>query len=124
MRFDIWYIALALMFLLVGEAVGEWMARIHDHSAALVHSHLNVVGWATFAIFGLVHRAYPAMAASNLALVQFLLMMVSTILFVAGLWLVWAVGEPLGAILGSYGVMAATLMFVVMFFRTVVFAKP
>lgn len=121
MRFDIWYIALALLMLLAGEAFGEWMARAHDHSAALVHSHLNVVGWASFALFGLIHKAYPELASSRLAFPQFLLATLGTISFVAGLWIIWAVGDPLGAIVGSYGLMAATLLFAIMFFKHVVF---
>jgi hypothetical protein len=122
MRFDTWYIALALLFLLGGEVFGEWMARNQDHSIALVHSHLNVVGWASFALFGLIHHAYPTLAASRLALPQFLLAVVSTIIFVGGLWIVWAAGDPYAAIAGAYGLMLATVLFIVMFFKRVVFA--
>ncbi len=123
MRLDIWYIALALLMLLVGEAFGEWMARAHDHSLALVHSHLNVVGWASFALFGLIHRSFPVLASSRLALPQFLLAAASTVFLIGGLWVIWAVGDPFGAIVGAYGLLAATAMFVVMFFQRVVFAE-
>ena len=52
MRFDIWFIAIALLMLLAGQVLGEWMAQSHDHSFALVHSHMTVAGWATLALFG------------------------------------------------------------------------
>jgi hypothetical protein len=123
MRFDIWYIALALVMLLVGESVGEWMARTHDHSVALVHTHLNVVGWASFALFGLIHRGYPALADSKLALPQFLLTTASSIFLIGGLWVIWAVGDASGAVIGAIGLVAATLLFAVMFFQRVVFAE-
>ena len=123
MRFDIWYIALALLMLLAGEAFGEWMARAHDHSIALVHSHLNVVGWASFALFGLIHRAFPVLASSRLALPQFLLTTASAVFLIGGLWVIWAAGDPFGALVGAYGLMAGSALFVVMFFRHVVFAK-
>jgi hypothetical protein len=123
MRLDIWYIALALLFMLAGEAFGEWMARMHDHSLALVHSHINVIGWASFALFGLIHRAYPELARSRLALPQFLLATASAVFLIGGLWVVWAVGDTFGAIAGAYGLILATALFVVMFFQGVVFAQ-
>jgi len=122
MRFDIWYIAIALLMLFAGEIFGEWMASNRDHSLALVHAHLNVVGWASFALFGLIHHAFPVLASSRLAMAQFLIATFSTVFFIAGLWVVWAVGNPLGAILGSYALMLATALFTVMFFKRVVFA--
>ncbi len=122
MRYDIWFIAIALVLLLTGEALGEWMAASRDHSFALVHAHLNMIGWASLALFGLIHHAFPALAGSRLALPQFLIAVLSTLFFVAGLWVVWLVGDPLGALLGSYALMFATALFTVMFFKRVVFA--
>lgn len=122
MRFDIWYIALALLMLVIGEGFGQWMAG-NDHSLALVHAHLNVIAWVSFALFGLIHRAYPALAGSPFAFVQFLLTVFSSVFFVAGLWVVMIAGDGLGALLGSYALMASSLLFVVMFFTKVVFAS-
>jgi hypothetical protein len=122
MRLDVWYIAIALLLMFVGEAFGEWMARAHDHSLALVHTHLTVVGWASFALFGLIHRAYPVLGSSSLALPQFLLMTASAVFLIGGLWIIWAVGDPSAAIIGAFGVLIATATFIVMFFQRVVFA--
>ena len=121
MRLDTWYIAIALLTLLVGESFGEWMARSHDHSIALVHTHLSVVGWVSFALFGLIHRAYPSLAASKLALPQFLLATASAIFLIGGLRVVWATGDTFGAIVGAYGLILATALFVWMFFQEIVF---
>jgi hypothetical protein len=123
MRLDIWFIALALCFMLGGEALGEWMARSHDHSFALVHSHITMIGWASFALFGLIHRNYPALAQSSLALPQFVLSSASALFFIGGMWAIWAIGDPFGAIIGAYGLMIATGLFIVMFFQRVVFAR-
>lgn len=123
MRLDIWYIALALLFLLAGEGFGEWMARSHDHSVALVHSHINMVGWTSFALFGLIHRAFPELSRSGLALPQFLLAVASAVFLIGGMWVIWAAGDVFGAIAGAYGLMGATALFIIMFFQRVVFAK-
>ena len=122
MRFDIWYIGLALLMLVVGEGFGEYMAG-QDHSLALVHAHLNVVAWISFALFGLIHRAYPVLATSRLALVQFLLTVFGSVFFVASLWIVMIAGDALGALLGSYAQILSSTLFVVMFFTKVVFAR-
>ena len=123
MRLDVWFIGVALLFMFAGEFVGEWMARSHDHSFALVHSHINVIGWATFALFGLIHRNYPALGQSALALPQFVLATASALFFIGGMWVIWLIGEPFGAIAGAYGLMIATALFITMFFQQVVFAK-
>jgi hypothetical protein len=122
MRFDIWYIALALIMLLVAVGFGEYMAA-RDHSLALVHAHLAVVGWVSFALFGLVHRAYPELSTSRLALPQFLLTVFSAIFFIAGLWIVMVAGNAFGAFVGSYALMLGSALFVWMFFAKVVFAN-
>lgn len=123
MRLDAWFIGLALIFLFVGEGVGEFMARSRDHSFALVHSHITVIGWVSLALFGLIHRSYPALAESGLALPQFLIAVGSTIAFIGGMELIWAAGNPAGAIVGSFGLMIATLLFGVMFFQHVILRK-
>lgn len=122
MRFDIWYIALALIMLLAAEGFGKYMAA-RDHSLAMVHAHLAAVGWVSFALFGLVHRAYPELATSRLALPQFLLTVFSAVFFIAGLWVAMVAGDALGAFLGSYALIVGSVLFVWMFFTKVVFAN-
>lgn len=122
MRFDIWFIAIALLMLLAGQVLGEWMAQSRDHSFALVHSHMTVAGWVTLALFGIIHKAFPELASSPLALAQFTLSSVGSIFFVGGLWVLWLAGDRLGAVVGSYAVIAGAALFAFMFFRTIVFA--
>ena len=54
--------------------------RIYNSS---VHTHINLVGWASLALFGVIYRLYPELAASRLALVHFWLSAPSAAVFPA-----------------------------------------
>lgn len=66
-----WFLRLAVLYLVVGVALGLFMAASHDHSMHPVHAHLNLLGWVSLALFGLFYRAVPAAANSKLAKAHF-----------------------------------------------------
>lgn len=123
MRYDLIFITTALFCLLVGEGLGIHMGINENFLLAPVHVHLNLLGWVTLAAFGLLHRAYPALASSRAALSQMVLAIVANIAMPAGLAVMLLGG---GADLVKYASMAvilATLLFVIMFIRKVALAK-
>lgn len=61
------FLRLAVLYLLVGVALGIVMAASKDHRLSAVHAHLNLLGWASMALFGLFYRAVPAAAGTKLA---------------------------------------------------------
>lgn len=67
MRYDFIFIVTALLCLLVGEGLGIHMGINQDFTLVPAHVHLNLLGWVTLALFGLTHRAYPALATSRMA---------------------------------------------------------
>ena len=66
-RIDIYFLLLAAMSLVAGVVLGIWMGITHDFRFMPVHAHLNLLGWASQALFGLVYRAYPSLARARLA---------------------------------------------------------
>ena len=84
-RIDLGFLILATATLLVGVGMGVWMGLTHNFHFAPVHAHLNLLGWTSLAIFGLCYRAYPALAASRLALPHFVLAAGGAILFPVGI---------------------------------------
>ncbi len=84
-RIDIYFLLLAAMSLVAGVVLGIWMGITHDFRFMPVHAHLNLLGWASLALFGLVYRAYPSLARARLAAVHFALAGVSAIVFPAGI---------------------------------------
>jgi len=73
LRYDVWFIVSALGCLLAGISVGFWFMTPMGGDLSLLptHAHFNLFGWATLAIYGLIHRAYPQLAKGRLAAFQF-----------------------------------------------------
>ena len=103
----------AVLFVLAGMAWGMQMAISQDHAAYPAHAHLNLLGWVSLFLIGLFYRLHPALERARLAFVQ--------------IW-IWIIGvglvhtgnpkaEPAAAG-GSLLVVAATLLFVWMVFRS------
>jgi hypothetical protein len=79
------FLLTAMVYALAGMGLGIHMGIGQDFAAAPVHAHINLVGWVTMALFGLIHRAYPALGASKLAWPQFWITQVGAILLVVGI---------------------------------------
>lgn len=56
---DQWFVLLAAICLIVGVSLGIFMGIAHDYLLTPVHAHVNLVGWASLALFGLLYRAFP-----------------------------------------------------------------
>jgi hypothetical protein len=121
-RIDIAFLFLATLCLIVGVAMGIWMGIVHDFSLAPVHAHLNLLGWTSLALFGLVYRAYPALAASRLAAMHFLAAAASAVAFPVGIYLSIAHQTPALAIGTSFVWLAGAGLFLGNLVR--VFLRP
>lgn len=80
-RIGLWFILLAGLCLTVGVYLGMWMGVNKDFTLAPVHAHLNLLGWASLALFGLTYSAYPEIGRTRLAAVHFALAAPSAMLF-------------------------------------------
>ncbi|QFU16032.1 hypothetical protein [Microvirga thermotolerans] len=86
-RIDITFILLSVLCLTTGLVLGMNMGAAHDFQLAPVHAHLNLLGWTSLALFGLIYRSYPALQASWLAKAHLVLSGVSAFGFPAGIYL-------------------------------------
>ncbi|MGD9979955.1 MAG: hypothetical protein AB7H66_15760 [Hyphomonadaceae bacterium] len=123
MRYDLIFITAALLCLLVGEGLGIYMGIAQDFLLSPAHAHLNLLGWVTLAAFGLMHRAYPALAASRLALTQCVMALFFNLAMPAGLAFMLVTGDETLVKLGSLGVILATALFIIMFVTRAAVAK-
>ena len=112
---DRWFILKAIVYAIMGMVLGLWMGINQDLSHTPLHAHLNLVGWASMAIFGLIHRAYPDVSASRLAKLHFVLMAIGTPVMLAGIPVAHSGGSELPVVAGSITVFAATIVFLVNF---------
>jgi hypothetical protein len=65
------WMKLAVVYLIAGVALGIAMGASENFTLRPVHAHLNLLGWATIAIAGLVYAVFPEAAESRLAKVHF-----------------------------------------------------
>jgi hypothetical protein len=124
MRYDLVFITAALLCLLAGEGLGIYMGIGQDFTLSPAHAHMNLLGWVTLAAFGLMHRAYPALSGSRIAAPQMVLALFANIAMPIGLgaFLLTNAGEPL-LIASAFGVVLATVLFVIMFVRKAALAR-
>lgn len=110
-RVDLKFLLLAGLMLIAGVGLGIQMGISHDFQLAPVHAHINLVGWASLALFGIVYRLYPKMARSRLAGLHFILAAPSALMFPIGIGLSIMAGRPLVAIVASLLWFAGVLLF-------------
>lgn len=84
------FLLLSSVFLILGITMGMYMAGSGDHSLALSHAHINLLGFALSAIFALTYKAYPAMASVRLAGAHFWLHLAGAVLLNLMLFLLLA----------------------------------
>lgn len=61
----------AIVFLVVGIAIGLQMAISQSHNVVGAHAHINLLGWVTSAIFGAYYALNPAKAQGRLPMVHY-----------------------------------------------------
>jgi hypothetical protein len=97
---------------------GIVMGTRQDFQLSPVHAHLNLVGFVSHCVFGLVHRVWPALRAGMIASLQFWLFVIGTPLFVAGIAVSILGGTILLAVIGSTLALLGALLFLIMILRT------
>ncbi|GAA0723770.1 hypothetical protein [Dokdonella soli] len=65
------WIKLATIYFVIGVGWGIYMGASGDHSLFPVHAHINLLGWVSLALIGLIYRQFPGLATTRLAKIQF-----------------------------------------------------
>lgn len=85
------FLRLGVLAILVGVSLGIWMGSNQNFTLRPVHTHINLIGWASMMLSGLVYRAIPEaargwmpMAHFGLAVIGFLVMMTSLTVVLLG----------------------------------------
>lgn len=65
------YIKVSVVYFVIGVLLGMYMSMAHDYTLTGVHAHLNLLGWASFALAGVIYWLFPRAAASVLGKIQF-----------------------------------------------------
>ncbi|SDO92775.1 hypothetical protein SAMN05428967_0584 [Phyllobacterium sp. YR620] len=108
----------AVIWLLIGIAVGLQMGMSGNHTVIAAHAHINLLGWVTSAIFGGYYALNPAKAAKRLAFVHYGVYMLGLIVMLPSLYFMERGNmqlEPLVGI-GSMVTFLGVLIFAVVMF--------
>jgi hypothetical protein len=114
------FLKAGLMYVVLGMFLGIGMAASHNHRMMPVHAHLNLVGWASMAIFSLFYQLVPKAASMGLAKVHFLIANLGLLIMAPSIALVLS-GVPegeFGAIAGSLITLGSFLLFIFIVFKT------
>lgn len=111
------FVAMAIVYAILGMCVGIAMAIRQDFSERNFHAHINLVGWATLALYGVVYRVWPALAERRLALAQFWTAATGTPLLVAGMFIFERLGTQIVVMIGAPIVLLSMVLFLANFLR-------
>lgn len=108
------------VYLLIGVWMGLVMGITQQFQFAPVHAHVNLLGWVSLGVIGLVYRAYPHVAETSLARWHFGLHNAGLPVFMLSLFFVLsghAEAKP-GVIVGATMTVVAITLFVINLLRT------
>ena len=107
------FIKIAAVYFSIGVLVGMTMGMIHDFRLTSTHAHINLLGWVSTALFGIIYSIYPFAANTKLAKTHFWLHNLGFPVMVIGLVLEsFGVAAALPImIVGSLAVVVGTLLF-------------
>ncbi len=107
------FILTAALFGTIGFIMGISMGMSRDFSMTPVHGHLNLIGWLSMAVFGIVYKLYPPMAADSLAKIHYWLVTVGVVVMMVSLALLikGVASIALILVLGEVMVVLSMLLF-------------
>ena len=65
------FLKIAVVYFSIGVLIGLTMGIIHDFTLTSVHAHINLLGWASMALFGVIYHLYPAASETVMAKTHF-----------------------------------------------------
>lgn len=65
------FIKIAVVYFVIGVLLGWYMSMTEKFTFAPVHTHINLLGWVSLALAGLIYVAFPRAAETTLAKIHF-----------------------------------------------------
>ena len=116
------FLKIAAVYFFIAVCLGLVMGIIHNFAFTSVHAHLNLLGWVSMAIFGIIYSLYPSAAETELAKTHFWLHNIGVPLMQGALFLQILTGNQaltIGIIIGSIMVVVGTLLFLINVFQKI-----
>jgi len=115
------WLRIAVVYFVVGVALGIVMGASGDHGLMPVHAHINLLGWVSMTLFGLLGRAHPDVLRGPLATAQFWLYNLGVPALLVGLTFLLRGNEALGPVVGALSMVVgvAVLLFAYLAFTRI-----
>ena len=110
------WLRIAGLYFVVAVIFGMVMGATPDHDFRLmpVHAHLNLLGWVSMTLIGLLHQRYPVLGQGRLAQIRFWLYQIGVPVMLAALSVMLLGHDEFGPVVGvgSFVVVIAIILFV------------
>lgn len=110
MKIDRLFLIIAAIYILVGMGLGMFMGQNQDFTHRTTHTHINLLGFVSMAIFALVYRAWSAMQQSLLAKIHFFAYQAGALIMVAAIFLKYGGHAEEGVFGPMFGVSEVLLL--------------
>lgn len=107
------FLRIAVVYFVIAVALGLYMGMTTQFTQVPVHAHLNLLGWVSMALFGLIYQAWPAAGETRLAQWHFWIHNLSVPVFMAVLFMMLLGNAAMGPVVGM--VATVTLIGIVLF---------
>ncbi|MCQ6280703.1 cytochrome-c oxidase [Bacillus sp. EB600] len=114
-------IKISVVYFVIGVLIGMYMSMAEKFTLTSVHVHINLLGWMSLALAGLIYVAFPSAAETTLAKLHFWLhniglpiMMIALALLIFGV--AWA---HIFVAIGGVLVVLAIILFAINIFKNV-----
>jgi hypothetical protein len=108
------FFLLGILFVFSGMALGQYMAASNDLLLAPVHAHINLLGWATMALYGTFYALTKDTYSPTLAWTNFALTAAGVIVMIPALTMLLKTGDnakwgPIAGLAGGLAMLGALI---------------
>ena len=121
------FLKIAGVYFALAVTLGLVMGIIHNFAFSSVHAHLNLLGWVSMALFGIIYLFFPMASKTKLANAHFWLHNIGLPVMQGALFLQILTGNAsltLGIVIGSILVVLGTFLFVINLFKQISSNQP
>ena len=116
------FVLTALGYAIIGLALGIYMAASQNHGHLVTHAHIMLVGFVVSFIYGLCHKLWLNNTTTKLAVAQFYIHQIGSVILFVGLFLFYGQFVAMDAI-DPVLAAASVTVFVGLILMTVLFVQ-
>jgi cbb3-type cytochrome oxidase subunit 1 len=108
---------ISVVYFIIGVAMGYYMSTAHLYTLTGVHVHINLLGWVSLAIIGLIYVAFPKLAETASAKIHYWLHNIGLPIMMGALAIMLQTGKMTsGPLIAGTAVGATLVLLGVLFF--------